>query len=304
MNTASEASTTFRRRSALLAAALLAVTGLTLASVAGPADAASASVSSAKPDKPPGGGGGGSGGGGNGGGKPGGGGGGTTELVYTAVGDSFAAGTGAGSYVDTSSCYRSSKSYPRLLDSDANLRLDGFLACSGASTETVRTSQVPAIPTSAARVTLTVGGNDVGFADVMFYCFVIDFGCESRIINAETLVANGTVAANIATTVQAITSRASGAKVVVTGYPLLFNEPSGYRWAARVNQGTIQLNAAIKSAAEANGAVFVDVVPVFTGHGLGSANSWITPGGATVESFHPNASGQAAYAAEIRKVIG
>jgi len=286
-----------RRGAIVLAAALLAVAGLSLGgAVAGPADAASASsVSAVKPDKP---------GGGGGGGKPGGGGGGTTELEYAAVGDSFAAGTGAGSYLDTT-CYRSTKSHPRLLDADANLRLTAFLPCSGASTSAVNTSQVPAIPVTATRVTLTAGGNDVGFSDVMFNCFVfVSSSCESRIVNAETLVANGTVAANIAASVQAIKARAPQAKVVVTGYPLLFNEPSGYRWASRVNQDTLLLNAAIKGAAEAGGAIFVDVVPAFSGHGYGSSTSWINGNRYSVESFHPNAAGQAAYAAEIRKVIG
>lgn len=296
MNAAAEAPTTFRRRSALLAAALLAVTGLALASVAGPAEAAPSSVSFAKPDKPP-------GGGGSGGGKPGGGGGGgTTELEYAAVGDSFAAGTGASPYIETS-CYTSAKSYPKLLDADANLRLVAFPACSGASTSTVKASQVPAIPVTAARVTLTAGGNDVGFASIMTNCFLLlNSSCESRIINAETLVANGTVATNVATTVQAITARAPGARVVVTGYPRLFHEPSSYRWAQRVNQGTVQLNAAIKAAAEANGAVFVDVTAAFDGHGIGSSSPWINGVGFSAGAFHPNATGYVAYANALRAV--
>lgn len=301
MNTVSAAPATLRRRSALLVAALFAVTGLALASVSGPAEAAPSSVSFAKPDKPP--------GGGNGGGKPGGGGGGgggggTTELEYAAVGDSFAAGTGASPYIETN-CYTSTKSYPRLLDADANLRLAAFAACSGASTSTVKTSQVSGIPVTAARVTLTAGGNDVGFASIMTNCFLlINSTCESHIVNAETLVANGTVATNVATTVQAITARAAGAKVVVTGYPLLFHEPSSYRWATRVNQGTVQLNAAIKSAAEANGAVYVDVTAAFAGHGIGSSSPWINGAGFSAGAFHPNATGYVAYAAEVRKVIG
>jgi lysophospholipase L1-like esterase len=296
MTSVAAASPTLRRRTALLAAALLAVAGLALASVAGPAEAAPSSVSFAKPDKPP-------GGGGNGGGKPGsGGGGGTTELEYAAVGDSFAAGTGASPYIETS-CYTSTKSYPKLLDADANLRLVAFPACSGASTSTVKSSQVPAIPVTAARVTLTAGGNDVGFASIMTNCFLLlNSSCESRIINAETLVADGTVATNIATTVQAITARAPGARVVVTGYPLLFHEPSSYRWAQRVNQGTVQLNAAIKSAAEANGAVFVDVTAPFAGHGIGSSSPWINGGGFSAGAFHPNATGYAAYATALRAV--
>lgn len=285
-------------RLALLGAAILAALALVLGvAVAGPADAATAAVSTGKPDKPgkpPGGGGGGSGGGGS------------TELEYAAVGDSFAAGVGARSYLD-SSCYRSSLSYPKLLDADANLRLTAFPACTGASTAIVISSQVPTIPTTAKRVTLTAVGNDVGFANIMQNCFVfVASSCQSHLANAETLVSNGTVAANVAAAVQAIRARAPGARIVVAGYPLLFHEPSRYQWAARANVDTAALNDAVAAAAAANGAVFVDVEAAFAGHGIGSPSPWINDWSLLRinDSFHPNASGYAAYATEIRKVIG
>jgi len=96
------------------------------------------------------------------------------------------------------------------------------------------------------------------------------------------------------------------AKVVVTGYPLLFNEPSRYQWAARANVDTAALNDAVAAAAAANGAVFVDVEPSFAGHGIGSPSPWINDWSwlRTTDGFHPNATGYAAYATEIRKVIG
>ncbi|MDZ4265027.1 MAG: GDSL-type esterase/lipase family protein, partial [Mycobacterium sp.] len=83
--------------------------------------------------------------------------------------DSFAAGTGGRSYLDTS-CYRSANSYPKLLDAEATLRLSAFAACSGASTVQVLGSQISQIPVGAKVVTVTVGGNDVGFGTVMRNC--------------------------------------------------------------------------------------------------------------------------------------
>lgn len=282
-------------------AVLLAASGLALASVAGPADAASASVSAGKPDKPPGGG---------GGGKPGGGGGSTTELEYAALGDSYAAGTGARPYVETT-CYTSNLGYPKLLEADANLRLAAFRACSGASTSEVRDLQVPAIPTTATRVTLTVGGNDTGFATVMQNCFVIVVASCANDIAAGVAIAESQAFKDaIGTTVAAIKSRAPAAKIIVTGYPLLFNEPNGkYQWADEVNLATPKLNAAIRAALPAD-AVFVDLTGAFAGHGIGSSNAWIndfsyfTFSRSLIDAFHPNATGYAAYAAEIRKVIG
>jgi lysophospholipase L1-like esterase len=287
-----------RRRAALLAAALLAALAVVLgAAVAGPADPASAAVSAAKPDRPP---------------KPGGGGGGgggTVELEYAAVGDSFAAGVGAGSYLD-SSCYRSSKSYPRLLDADANRRLVSFPACSGASTvETV--AQVATIATTAKVVTVTVGGNDVGFSDVMRNCFVLQSSsCQSSIDAGAAIAASQEFRDDVAAVIAAIRARTEpDAKVVVAGYPLLFHENSSgvnpkYAWGDEVNDETVVLNGVIRSVAEANGAVFVDVMDDFAGHGISSASPWINDWSwfDTIRGFHPNATGYVAYANAIRAV--
>lgn len=283
-----------RRRAALLAAALLAALALVLgAAVAGPAESASAAK---PPDKPGGGGGGGT----------------TSELEYAAVGDSFAAGTGAGSYLTGSPCYRSSVSYPRVLDGDRklNLRLVSFPACSGASTvETL--AQVATISTASKVVTVTVGGNDVGFADVMRYCFVFPSGsCQSYIDAGAATAASQEFRDDVAGVITAIRDRTEpDAEVIVAGYPLLFHEnPPGvnskYAWADEVNDETAVLNGVIKSVAEANGAVFVDVMDDFAGHGVGSSSPWINDVKwlSSHESFHPNATGQAAYATAIRAV--
>jgi lysophospholipase L1-like esterase len=243
-------------------------------------------------------------------GKPGGGhgngGGGTAQLSYAALGDSYAAGVGAGSYLENT-CYTSSKGYPALLDADANLALVVRPACKGATTTDVSTTQVAALPATAARVTLTVGGNDVGFANVMQNCFVlINSSCESHIIAGETLVSNGTLGANVTNAIAAIRAKAPAAKIVVTGYPLLFDPTSSYRWASRVNTGTIALNDAIQAVAVANGAVFVDVEVAFAGHGIGSASPWINDWNwlRQVDSFHANAAGYSAIATAIRPLIG
>ncbi|MEI5583422.1 MULTISPECIES: SGNH/GDSL hydrolase family protein [unclassified Agromyces] len=286
------ADSTAPRRLALLAAALMAVLALALGVVvAGPGDPAAAAVVAAKPpDKP---------------GKPGGGGGGgTTELEYAAIGDSFAAGTGGRSYLDTS-CYRSANGYPKLLDADANLRLVAFPACSGASTVEVLAQQVPAVPSSARVVTVTVGGNDVGFGTVMQNCFVfVTSSCASHIANGSTIAASDGFATSIRNVVAAVKAKAPTAKVIVTGYPLLFHLPSKYSWADEVNAETVALNEVIRVNAVAAGAVFVDAAGPFTGHGIGSPAPWVNDWSwlRTADGFHPNATGYAAYAAAVRLV--
>ncbi|MDW4574341.1 SGNH/GDSL hydrolase family protein [Microbacterium sp. M3] len=286
-------------------AALIAVfLAVALVAVAAPAEAAGGgAVVAAKPSGPGGGNGGGKGGGGGGGG------GGTTEPVYAAVGDSFAAGVGAGSYLDTS-CYRSSKSYPKLLDADADKLLSTFVACSGANTAAV-VAQTGAVPAGAALVTVTVGGNDVGFADVMQNCFVLpNSTCASKIAAGSAIAASDAFAANVAGVITAIRAKAPAARVVVAGYPLLFWENASgvnpkYSWADEVNDQTVALNDVIERVAVANGAVFVDVEDDFAGHGVGSTAPWINDWSwlSTTNGFHPTASGYVAYAAAIRAAI-
>ncbi|HEY1105692.1 MAG TPA: SGNH/GDSL hydrolase family protein [Agromyces sp.] len=246
-----------------------------------------------------------------GGGKPGGGGGGTTELTYAALGDSFAAGQGGGSYLDTS-CYRSSNSYPKRLDADAAIKLTAFPACSGASTVEVSAGQIAAIPLGTKRVTLTVGGNDLGFSNIMQNCFVFisNTTCQSQLSTAEGMIAGGTssvVGAKVAGVITQIKSRlAADGKVVVTGYPKLFNEPSSYAFAARVNADTATLNDVLEATAAANGAGFVDVEVAFTGHGIGSSSPWINSFSwfNTTAAFHPNSTGYANYAALVKPALG
>ncbi|MFB9309152.1 lysophospholipase L1-like esterase [Agromyces hippuratus] len=237
-------------------------------------------------------------------GKPGGGGG-NAQLAYAALGDSYAAGLGAGSYLETN-CYTSSKGYPALLDADANLALAARPACRGATTADVISKQVPALPTNAVRVSLTVGGNDVGFANVMQNCFVlVNSTCETHIVAGETMVQNGVLAQNVRNAIAAIKAKASNARVVVTGYPLLFAPTSRYQWATRVNTGTVALNDAIEGAAVLAGAVYVDVEAPFTGHGIGSSAPWINDWSwlRSNDSFHATAAGYQAFAAALRPAL-
>jgi lysophospholipase L1-like esterase len=295
-----------RRRTRAVMALIATLAVACLLAVAAPAEAGwAAPVVAAKPDKP----GGGNGGGGGGGGNGGGGGGGTVEPAYAAVGDSFAAGVGADSYLD-SSCYRSSKSYPKLLDADADKRLVAFLACSGANTSAVMT-QIAGIPADASIVTVTVGGNDVGFADVMQNCFVlVTSTCSSKIAAGSAIATSDAFKASIANVIGAIRTKAATARIVVTGYPLLFWENSSgvnpkYTWADEVNDQTVVLNDVIEQVTVANGARFVDVEDDFAGHGIGSTAPWINDFRwlSSRNAFHPNSAGYVAYAAAVRVTL-
>src|SRR5687768_13495167 len=64
-------------------------------------------------------------------------------VTYVALGDSYAAGQGAGLYENP--CLQSELSYPELLDDVKHVKLIADATCSGATTTDVLSSQLSAI---------------------------------------------------------------------------------------------------------------------------------------------------------------
>lgn len=94
-----------------------------------------------------------------------------TAVQYVALGDSYSAGLGAGSYTGSSgSCDRSTKAYSELWAAGHAPASFTFVACSGATTGSVISGQLSALSAATTLVSITVGGNDVGFASVMETC--------------------------------------------------------------------------------------------------------------------------------------
>src|SRR5687768_8413680 len=86
---------------------------------------------------------------------------------YVALGDSYSSGTGTRSYLaDGTSCQRSTSAFPSLVAAARGYALN-FRACSGAKVADVTTTQLGALTTATRYVTISVGGNDAGFADVL-----------------------------------------------------------------------------------------------------------------------------------------
>lgn len=89
---------------------------------------------------------------------------------YVALGDSYSSGTGTRTYLaDGTSCQRSVYAYPSLIAASTGYALT-FRACSGATTSDVAATQLSALSSTTAYVTISVGGNDAGFADVLTTC--------------------------------------------------------------------------------------------------------------------------------------
>ncbi len=116
-------------------------------------------------------------------------------LTYVALGDSYSAGFGLTPFSTTwpaDGCFQADDNYPKQVAAALNLDLgtndENDRTCSGAITDNITTTpQVTMPPFSATAplqgtalsadtdiVTLTIGGNDLGFADVATFCIALE----------------------------------------------------------------------------------------------------------------------------------
>jgi lysophospholipase L1-like esterase len=149
----------------------------------------------------------------------------STSLVV--LGDSYASGTGAGSYQDgtAGNCWRSNNSYGEQVA--AGLRAAGRLgsftnvSCSGAATADLsrpfkdRPAQLDALRRGTGLVLLTVGTNDIDYATYGGICIQADCtGAPTEAILARLPQMGG----NVTALLTEIRKRSPYARVVVVGY--------------------------------------------------------------------------------------
>jgi lysophospholipase L1-like esterase len=226
-----------------------------------------------------------------------------TDVVnYVALGDSYSSGLGAGDYIPASgSCERSAEAYPEQWADAHSPASFVSVACSGATTADVRSSQVTALSASTTLVSITIGGNDAGFSSVMETCVLLPTSsCLNAIAAAESFIASQ-LPGRLGTTLQAIRADAPTARVVVLGYPDLYDlSRSGSciglstQDRTALNQGAAALDGALRAAAQANQDTFADVRAQFAGHEICDSGSWLHAVNifALSSSYHPTAAGQ------------
>lgn len=230
---------------------------------------------------------------------------------YVALGDSYSSGTGTGSYTLNSGCQRGTYAYPYLASRQrANTTLV-FVACSGATTDDVMANQISSVTSDTRLVSITIGGNDAGFTDVVTSCVTI--GCGAAITRANTYIRT-TLPGKLNTVYAAIQRQAPGATVAVLGYPRLFSSSSCAGTTGIDASERTQLNgladladATIAGRAAAYGFRYVSAVSPWTGHAICSGSAWLN--GLNIfsigESFHPNRAGHSSgYTPMVRSVIG
>src|SRR5437764_5039467 len=188
----------------------------------------------------------------------------SAAVNYVALGDSYASGLGAGNY-SGGSCDRSANAYPQLWANANHPASFAFVACSGATTTDVINNQLSALSSATTLVSVTIGGNDVGFENIMITCVLgSDSACVNAINQAENQ-ARTQLPGSLKTLFNGISARSPGARVVVTGYPEFYD-------LAR-SSGCIGLSTTKRTALDGGADVLDSVIQAATaGHaGFGYA---------------------------------
>lgn len=235
--------------------------------------------------------------------------------TYVALGDSYSAGVGTGS--PENECFQSNEGYPALLSGATGWKLD-YRACSGADVAKVA-GQVTQMATHAEIVTVTAGGNDAGFVQILGACGTGDeAACAATIQHYEQTVLRRALPVALKGLYRSVKRTAPRAKLIVVGYPRLFDyrgkdcirTPDGRFHISQAEQAMLnayadRLNGVIAKRARASGAQFVDATRAFSGHGVCSSAPYINGLAANeVEMFHPNDAGNVAYARLVARQLG
>jgi lysophospholipase L1-like esterase len=245
-----------------------------------------------------------------------------------ALGDSYTAGglLPLDAKAKPSGCLRSTKAFPVLVAHALGAPLIS-VACTSAGVKDMTGTQHTYNGTNPAQLTalapddrivlLTIGGDDLGFLNVLQECMKLSFTrpwgspCEAHYTAGGTdqiAAAASTEAPKIAQVLTAIAARAPQARIVVVGYPDMFPQSGGCWPAVPITTGDVaylrgievRANAMLAATAKTAGATFVNTYTPTTGRDFCQPESvrdveGLLPGSLALP-FHPNTRGQQAIA--------
>jgi lysophospholipase L1-like esterase len=252
--------------------------------------------------------------------------------TYVALGDSYAAGPLVPLQTGTpTGCLRSDRNYPSIVAETVGAAGFRDVSCSGATTEHlggeqsvplgVNPAQLDALDAGTGLVTLTIGGNDIGFAEIISNCaqrsplqpagaacrdfYTADGGDELvRRIDA--------TAPKIAAVLDAVADRSPDARVLLVGYPTILPDtgpgcfpvvPFSAGDVAYLRDVEKRLNAMLEDRAAGAGVEYVDTYGPTIGHDVcrPPGTKWVEGLVPTAPAYpvHPNALGMAAMAAVV-----
>ena len=256
---------------------------------------------------------------------------------YVALGDSYTAGPLVPSQTGSpAGCLRSTHSYPFLVAAGTGAATFTDVSCQGATTANMTHSQsVPlgtnppqdnGLSASSTLVTLQVGGNDIGFTDIIVHCTTLSltnpFGspCKNHYTSGGTDKLRAKIdaaAPKVAADLRGIHADAPNARVLLVGYPVILPNSGDGCWPeVPIAFGDVPylrgvekaLNSMLAAEAAANNATFVDTYTASIGHDVCQA-----PGTKWVEGliptslaapFHPNRLGEQEMAQQVLAALG
>lgn len=250
----------------------------------------------------------------------------SSRPQYVALGSSYAAGLGLGQRVPGSAvpAGRTLNSYPQKFARLAGLSLVD-MSWSGSKSKDIlqpgalrQRPQIDAIGAGTELVTITSGGNDVGYGgDLVLlsfrnknavFRFLIDVLLKKPVPVGQRDFS--VVHAGISAAIAEIRRRAPTALIVVVTYPPVLPE-QGNCAALRLTDADIllmrpvadKLAAVTRTAASERGVLLLDMATLGIGHDACSSEPW-THGAITDETpFHPSNAGTDAIAEALRKML-
>jgi lysophospholipase L1-like esterase len=187
-----------------------------------------------------------------------------------------------------------------------------FVACSGAKTSDLLANQIQAVTSATTLVTMTIGGNDIGFASLIQQCTLSD--CSAA-LDSTRIGLESTLGSKLDSVFDTVKSHAAlGATIVVLGYPHVFSGAGclgtlgiSSTEESKANQLSDALDAVLASHAQTDGVTYKSAIAAFTGHAVCSSSAWLNGLNLfnTTESYHPNKAGHSSgYLALLTSVTG
>ena len=252
-------------------------------------------------------------------------------LRYVALGDSYSAASGVlpPDLTAPLQCLRSIRNYPHVIAGKTGAQLTD-VTCGAAETSHFFTSQYPgvapqldAVKKDTQLVTMTIGGNDSGvFINTILSCGAAGLStlgqgspCKDRYGSSFEDTIRNTTYPSLVNALRAVRAKAPRAKVGILGYPWIMPATGGCFTKMPVAEGDVPyvrgiqatLNDAVRRAAAATGATYVNLNTVSNGHDACQPIGvrWVEPvlQGTNAVIVHPNALGESQMAAQAMTVL-
>jgi lysophospholipase L1-like esterase len=251
---------------------------------------------------------------------------------YVGLGDSYTAGPLIPNQLPPYGCLKSDHNFPHLAAGGIGLELRDP-SCSGAETEDMTQTQnvepgpnppqFDSLDANTEVVSITIGGNDIGFSEILQSCITVNpfsHPCidKYRAGGVDQLAQRiEATAPLVATVLQGIHSRAPNADVYLLNYAAVFPEtgygcwpqmPVGFLDVPYLRATQKRLNSMLAAEASANGATLVDWYSASIGHDACKSvlNRWVEPlvPNTPAAPVHPNLAGMQGAANVLLAAVG